>query len=161
MLDLIDTIKRKNLKDKSYLLMAHEMAQLSLDPSTKVGAVIVNGRVLSTGYNGFPASLLDDPNWYANRETKYPLVIHAEVNAILYCQDREALKGATLYVTHSPCRECAKLVEAVGIRRVVTIERPEARFSTGAMNRVHWFAKQSGEDRWLDTYKIEEIIPIP
>ncbi len=99
--------------------MAAATAERSRDPSTKVGAVIVrpDKSVVSVGYNGFPRSMKDDPAWWADRPQKYDRVIHAEMNAIL--QAKESVMGCTLYITHPPCKDCAKHVAAAGIVRIV------------------------------------------
>ncbi len=121
---------RTEQKDIVYLKMASAMSELSKDPSTKVGAIIVSreGRIVSAGYNGFPSTVDDHPDWYADRDTKYPLVIHAEENAVLY-GDRRDLVGATIYCTHPPCGECAKSIAASFIKRIVVISNDEERFS--------------------------------
>ncbi len=109
--------------DSRFLDLAKHIAQWSLDPSTKVGAVIVrpDHTIASVGYNGFPRGIADD-NRLKIRETKYQLVVHAEVNAVVNA--REPLHGYTLYggvpTKYSPtCNECAKVVIQSGIKRVV------------------------------------------
>ena len=99
----------------------------SKDPSTKVGACIVNEdkRIIGIGYNGFPYGCHDQEfPWCKGKENeldnKYPYVVHAEPNAIL--NSTSSLKGATMYVTLFPCNECAKLIIQSGIKRVVYLE---------------------------------------
>lgn len=94
----------------------------SKDPSTKVGAIIVGARrvVIGMGYNGFPRGVHDSPDRYEDRETKYQLVAHAEINAILNCAVPP--RGATLYCTLAPCHECAKAIIQAGIADVVLYE---------------------------------------
>ena len=106
--------------DERFLQLATTVAGWSKDPSTKVGAVIADDKhVVSLGFNGFPPSTEDKKEWLNDRPTKYSLVIHAEVNAILNA--RRPVNGLTLYVAPlSPCAECAKLIAASGIRRVVS-----------------------------------------
>lgn len=101
------------------MTLAILVASWSKDPSTQVGAVLVDSkrRVIGTGYNGFPRGVLDHPHRYANRPLKYEMVVHAELNAILNAT-RE-LDDSTLYVTLSPCNECAKAIIQSGIKRVV------------------------------------------
>lgn len=95
----------------------------SKDPSTKVGACIVNKqkRIIGIGYNGFPYGCDDDTFPWAREgeylDCKYPYVVHAEPNAIL--NSTTSLEGATLYVTLFPCNECAKLVIQAGIKEIV------------------------------------------
>ena len=97
-------------------------AKRSKDPNTQVGACIVdqNNVILTTGYNGFPKACSDDEfPW--NREgeiTKYPFVVHAELNAILNASGK-SLIGARLYVALFPCNECAKAIIQAGISEVV------------------------------------------
>ncbi len=97
-------------------------AKRSKDPNTQVGACIVSpdNIILSTGYNGFPAGCSDDeyPWDREGEETKYPYVVHAELNAILNANGK-SLRGATIYVALFPCNECAKAIIQSGIRKVV------------------------------------------
>lgn len=106
--------------ERRFMALAEHVAQWSKDPSTKVGAVIVGcgKKVVGMGYNGFPRYVEDDEDRYNDREMKYGFVVHAEANAIMN-SDFSACKHATLYVTLSPCRECAKLIIQSGILRVV------------------------------------------
>ena len=94
----------------------------SKDPSTQVGACIVDGdnRILSTGYNGFPYGCSDDEYPWAREgeETKYPFVVHAELNAILNARGKN-LSGSKIYVALFPCNECAKAIIQSGIKEVV------------------------------------------
>jgi dCMP deaminase len=109
--------------DEYFLTFAKTAAIRSKDPSTQVGAVIVNDRkhIVSTGYNGFAAGCPDTPQLWDVREEKYKRVIHAETNAIGAAADQgTSTRNCTIYVTHSPCEECAKVIVAAGIQRVVT-----------------------------------------
>lgn len=119
------------------------VSQRSKDPVHQVGAVIVNptnNTIISTGYNGFPYGCSDDEYPWSNDEkagwlqTKYPYVVHAEVNAILYA--RQDCSGFELYSTLFPCNECAKLIIQAGIKKV-------------------YFLKTAGIDkgRWEDSFK--------
>lgn len=106
--------------DSRFLELAEHVAGWSKDPSTKVGAVIVDGkrRVRGLGYNGFPRGVVDAPERYEDRQLKYPRVVHAEANAIL--NSVGSVEGCTLYVAPlPPCAECAKLIIQAGIRRAV------------------------------------------
>ena len=109
--------------DVRFLELAREISKWSKDPSTKIGAVIVNDdhRILATGYNGFPKGIDDAQERLNNREEKYKLVIHAEKNAIYNATySGIALENSTLYVYGLPvCSECAKGVIQVGVKRVV------------------------------------------
>lgn len=91
----------------------------SKDPSTQVGAVIVDNqskKVISSGYNGFPR-YLDDSQIPQTRPEKYLYVVHAELNAILHAERN--LAGCTLYATVFPCSECMKAVIQSGIKTVI------------------------------------------
>ena len=111
--------------DERFMALARHIAKWSKDPSTKVGAVIVDRqrRVLAMGYNGFPRGVDDSPERYADREIKYAHVVHAELNAILNTGVPMALEGATLYTTLEPCSGCAKAIVQAGISRVVLPNR--------------------------------------
>ena len=110
----------KQLKyDKAYLRMAREWAKLSYCDRRQVGAIIVKDRmIISDGYNGTPTgfeNICEDDEGY----TKW-YVLHAEANAILkVAASTQSCKGATLYVTLSPCKHCSKLIHQSGIVRVV------------------------------------------
>lgn len=97
-------------------------ARRSKDPNTQVGACIVSedNIILSTGYNGFPVGCSDDDfPWDREGEnTKYPYVVHAELNAILNSNGK-SLRGAKIYVDLFPCNECAKAIIQSGIKEIV------------------------------------------
>lgn len=109
--------------DEYFMGLAHLSAKRSKDPSTQVGACIVSEehRVVGIGYNGFPNGCSDDAfPWDREGEygdTKYPFVVHAELNAIL--NSTQNLKGCCLYVSLFPCNECAKAIIQSGISRIV------------------------------------------
>lgn len=122
--------------DVRFLRLALEIASWSKDPRTKVGAVIVDAKrtILGLGYNGFPRGVADDADKYADRETKYKYVVHAELNAILSATSD--LRGTTMYVAPMPpCNECAKAICQKGVSRVV-------------------FAAPDIAPRWWDAFKI-------
>ncbi|MBQ6452111.1 MAG: dCMP deaminase family protein [Solobacterium sp.] len=117
--------KRENTLswDEYFMGLAHLSALRSKDPSTQVGAAIVdeNHRVVSVGYNGFPKGC-DDDEFPWDREggmlvTKYAYVVHAELNAIL--NSPRSVNGCTLYVSLFPCNECAKAIIQAGIKKIV------------------------------------------
>ncbi|MFA5562169.1 MAG: deaminase [Eubacteriales bacterium] len=110
--------------DDYFMGVALLAAQRSKDPFTQVGACIVDAdrRILSTGYNGFPYGCSDDEFPWAREgqacDTKYPFVVHAELNAILNARGKN-LSGATIYVDLFPCNECAKAIIQSGIAEIV------------------------------------------
>ncbi len=110
--------------DEYFMGVALLAAMRSKDPNTQVGACIVDNenRILSTGYNGFPSGCSDDDFPWDREgnysETKYPFVVHAELNAILNARGKN-LTGAKIYVALFPCNECAKAIIQSGIKEVV------------------------------------------
>ena len=107
------------LLDRRYLRMAAIWAENSYCERRKVGAIIVKDKmIISDGYNGTPAgfeNVCEDDDGHTK-----PYVLHAETNAITkVARSNNSSEGATLYVTASPCLECAKLIIQAGIRRVV------------------------------------------
>ena len=111
-----------------YIKLAKEISTWSKDPSTKIGAVVVgaDGQILSQGFNGFPRGIKDSEERLNNRERKYELVVHGEMNAIYNASlNGVSLKDSTIYVYGLPtCNECAKGIIQVGIKKVVAM-RPE------------------------------------
>lgn len=109
--------------DSYFMAMAHLSAKRSKDPNTKVGAVIVddNHHIVGMGYNGFPVGCSDQEYPWSREgeycDTKYPYVVHAELNAIL--NSIKNLHGCILYVSLFPCNECAKAIIQSGIRKIV------------------------------------------
>lgn len=108
--------------DDYFMGVAMLAAKRSKDPNTQVGACIVSPDqiILSTGYNGFPIGCSDDeyPWEREGEQTKYPFVVHAELNAILNTRGK-SLEGAKIYVALFPCNECAKAIIQCGIKEVV------------------------------------------
>ena len=107
--------------DEYFLGVAMLAARRSKDPSTQVGACIVSpdNIIISTGYNGMPKGCSDDefPWDRTGEDTKYPYVVHAELNAILNANGRD-LRGSRIYVALFPCNECAKAIIQSGIKEV-------------------------------------------
>ncbi len=108
-----------NKFDIAYLKMAIEWANLSYCKRKKVGALIVKDRmIISDGYNGTPSGFENNCE-DENGKTSW-FVLHAEANAILkIASSTQSCKGATLYITMSPCKECSKLILQSGIEKVV------------------------------------------
>jgi dCMP deaminase len=108
--------------DHYFLRLAKEAASMSKDPSTKVGAVIVDQdrNVVATGFNGFPRGLSDDKLDYEDREIKLGRIVHAETNAILSAAQRGvSTKDCSLYVwPFPPCMPCALNIIQAGISKV-------------------------------------------
>jgi dCMP deaminase len=128
---------QENKWDNRFIRLAQEISTWSKDPSKKIGAIIVKDkRILATGYNGFPKGIDDAPEKYENRELKYELVVHAEMNAIYNATfNGISLKDSTLYVWGLPvCSECTKGIIQVGINRIV-------------------MAADDVPQRWLDSFK--------
>jgi dCMP deaminase len=132
--------------DKAYLRMAKQWAKLSHCKRKQVGAIIVkDGMIISDGYNGTPTGFdncCEDENglthWY---------VLHAEANAILkVAKSTNNARGATLYLTHSPCKDCSKLVLQAGIKRLVFEEKYKDQSGLD-------FLKEAG----LEIVQIEEV----
>ena len=109
--------------DVYFMGIAHLSALRSKDPNTQVGAVIVDDqhKVVSIGYNGFPRGISDDDFPWEKEgellETKYPYVVHADLNAILNAP--RSLANTSIYVSLFPCHECAKAIIQSGIKKVI------------------------------------------
>ena len=110
--------------DEYFMGIAMLAAKRSKDPNTQVGACIVSqdNIIISTGYNGMPKGCSDDEfPWERSGEeveTKYPYVVHAELNAILNANGRD-LRGSRIYVALFPCNECAKAIIQSGVKEVL------------------------------------------
>ena len=111
--------------DEYFMGVAMLAARRRKDPNTQVGACIVSqdNIIISTGYNGMPKGCSDDEfPWDRKGEneaaTKYPYVVHAELNAILNASGRD-LRGSRIYVALFPCNECAKAIIQSGIKEVI------------------------------------------
>ena len=110
--------------DEYFMGIAILASKRSKDPNTQVGACIVSpdNIIISTGYNGMPKGCSDDEFPWARTgeeiDTKYPFVVHAELNAILNANGRD-LRGSRLYVALFPCNECAKAIIQCGIKEVI------------------------------------------
>jgi len=117
--------------DLRFLKLAKHISDWSKDPSTKVGCVVVgpDREIRSTGFNGFPRGIMDDDNRLNNRQKKYPMICHAEENAIMHAaRIGISLKGNTAYVTWPPCSRCTRSLIQAGINEVVypsNVEIPE------------------------------------
>jgi len=126
---------------RAYMKTAQTFAELSSAQRLQVGAIVVkDDRIISIGYNGMPAgwsNICEDITKDGTLKTK-PEVLHAESNAIAkLAKSNETGNGATLFVTHSPCLECAKLIFQSGISEVLFLK--EYRDNTGVL-----FLQKSG-----------------
>ena len=128
-------IKQRNV-DIRYLKMARIWAENSYCKRRQVGALIVKDQmIISDGYNGTPAgfeNVCEDEN----NQTK-PYVLHAEANAITkVAASNNNSKGSTIYITSSPCIECAKLIIQSGVKRVVFSEKYHSEEGVGLLKRA-------------------------
>ncbi len=108
--------------DRRFLRLAEHIAAWSKDPSTQVGCVIVgpDREIRSTGFNGFPRGIEDTSERLENRALKYPLICHAEENAIMHAaRIGVSLKACRAYVTWPPCTRCARSLLQAGVAEVV------------------------------------------
>ena len=134
----------------------------SKDPNTQVGACIVgqNKRILSVGYNGLPSGCSDDKFPWEREgeflETKYPYVVHAELNAILNNRSG-SLEGATIYVDLFPCNECAKAIIQSGIKEIVYLRDKYAE-SDSVIASKHLLSDAGIKFRHLETDLTKLII---
>ena len=108
--------------DERFLKLAKHISKWSKDPSTQVGCVVVgpDRELRSTGFNGLPRGIEDNEQRLNNREIKYPLICHAEENAIMHAaRIGISLKDCTAYVTWPPCTRCARSLIQAGISTIV------------------------------------------
>lgn len=112
-------IARQTIKASVYMGMAKLIATLSRDEETQHGCVLVDsvGRIISCGYNG-PIAGLDDSKVPTSRPDKYPYMIHAETNAVLFAESRR-LPGSTTYITGFPCSSCTRSLLQTGVGSIV------------------------------------------
>lgn len=134
--------------DDYFATIAEITSLRSKDPVRKVGAIIVSNdnKILSTGYNGAPRGICDDDiPWEKFGEfldTKYPYIVHAELNAILnYNNDKSLLQGARIYTTLFPCNECMKAIIQSGITEIIYLDnhnyQKDSYIASRKMIRIH------------------------
>ena len=128
--------------DEYFMGIALLSAKRSKDPSTQVGACIVDqdNKVVSIGYNGMPRNC-DDSQLTREKgeglDSKYLYVCHAEFNAILNTRDGSQLKGCKVYVTLFPCNECAKAIIQTGIKKIIYLsDKYSDQISTQASKKL-------------------------
>ena len=127
--------------DSRYLQLAQVVSTWSKDPSTKTGAVITNDKhhVVSLGFNGFPQKIVDDDR-LQDRAVKYEMIIHCEINALIFVG--QSLEGCTLYTyPFLSCSRCASIMIQAGIKRVVAPTIP-----------------QDLKDRWGENIELTKIL---
>ncbi len=150
----IERVKAGNKWDKRFLKLAKEVSDWSKDPSTKVGAVITNGkRFVCAGFNGFPEGDEDNIEDYNNREIKLSKIIHAENNAIMFAT--EPLTGCTMYTWPlMPCAHCASMIVQKKFSRVVSVVNDNPRWQESFK-----ITRQSLEKRGIELvlYNLEEL----
>ncbi|AXH72814.1 MAG: deoxycytidylate deaminase [Caudoviricetes sp.] len=120
--DTINDLTSEQRWDLHFIELAELVGKKSKDPSTKVGAIIVdkNNRIISTGYNGLPQKLQDTNNILLDRDRKLKQIIHAEENAIIFA--KQDLTNCVIYVwPMNSCSSCASKIIQAGIKKVVTI----------------------------------------
>lgn len=108
--------------DKRFLGIAEHISKFSVDPSTQVGAVIAdkNNRIISIGYNGFARGIEDSAERLNDRDTKLKLMIHAEMNCVLFAN--RSLKDCTIYTfPMQPCAQCSSVLIQSGIKKCVSV----------------------------------------
>ena len=128
---------KQEILDRRYMRMALIWAENSYCTRRQVGALIVkNKMIISDGYNGTPAgfeNVCEDEHGLTK-----PYVMHAEANAITkIARSNNRSEGATMYVTASPCIECAKLIIQSGIKRVVYAEKYRLEDGLNLLKRAH------------------------
>jgi dCMP deaminase len=128
------------------------LAEMSKDPSTKVGCIIArDNRQISEGYNGFPEGVYDCPDKLGDRTRKLLSMCHAEVNAVAWAaRNGIALAGATAYITHPPCGTCAALLIQAGVKTVI--------HRAGATLKPEWAASAAQARQMLSEAGIPVIV---
>lgn len=117
---IIKELNRRTNWDLRFVELAKHISGWSKDPSTQVGAVITDkhNRIISLGYNGFPRGVKDTPDRLNARDVKYSMVVHAEINALMFAQ--QSLDNCTLFLwPFLSCSHCTAIIINAGIRRVV------------------------------------------
>ncbi|MET0014572.1 MAG: dCMP deaminase family protein [Sedimenticola sp.] len=154
---LADGIDAMSAKwDTRFLGLAAHISAWSKDPSSQVGAVITDGnRIVSLGYNGFAAGVVDAPDRLEDRNTKLNLTIHAEENAMIFA--KRDLTDCTVYVTHPPCPRCASKLIQEEVARIVSIAPSDDFLSRWAddLELSMQMYREAGVE--FTTYELDEI----
>ncbi len=127
-----------------FLRIAREVSKWSKDPSTKIGAVAVgpDRNIIATGYNGFPKGIEDTEERLNNRELKYSLVVHAEMNCVYNANlNGVSLRSSTIYIYGLPCcSDCAKaLIQCQVIEVVYTAPKKVPRWQESSKLAMDMF----------------------
>ncbi|MET0103520.1 MAG: dCMP deaminase family protein [Sedimenticola sp.] len=142
--------------DTRFLGLAAHISAWSKDPSSQVGAVITDGnRIVSLGYNGFAAGVVDAPDRLEDRNTKLNLTIHAEENAMIFA--KRDLTDCTVYVTHPPCPRCASKLIQEEVAKIVSIAPSDDFLSRWAddLELSMQMYREAGVE--FTTYELDEI----
>lgn len=157
----LEVSKNQDKWDRRFLELAKMISSWSKDPSTGVGAVIVNDQkqVVGMGFNGFARGVIDDPERYNNRPLKYKMVVHAEQNAIIQA-GKDAI-GGKLYVYPSfwhpnICHDCAKLAIQAGIACVVGYKADPDNPRIANWKESIELSGQMFKEAGIDWYQVEE-----
>ncbi len=108
--------------DEYFINIAKIVSLKSKDTKKQVGCVLVsfdNNRIISTGYNGLPHGVNDNIDW-DNRELVHSMIIHAEMNCIIYANNK--YENSILYSTLSPCKDCIKIIAAAQIKKIIYLD---------------------------------------
>ena len=144
--------------DMKFLNLAKHISSWSKDPSTKCGAVIVDRhrRVISTGYNGFPANITDSSERYENRETKYKYVVHADMNAILF--SHVSIEDLTIYTYPlPPCSRCTVHIIQTKLTRVVSVIPNEGVLTRWGEDLIEANSLLEEAGIYFNAYSIDEV----
>lgn len=121
------TPEKQQMWDERWLTISSAYAEFSKDPSKKIGAVIVkDNRVISAGWNGLPRNIEDTKERLTNKDVKYSMIVHAELNAVFNAAYHgQSINESTLYVYGlPPCSNCVKGLIQTGIKRIVAFYDP-------------------------------------
>lgn len=132
--------------DRRFLDLANHLSTWSKDPSTKVGCVVVgeDREIRTTGFNGFPRGIKDDKR-LLSREEKYPIIVHAEENAVAQAaRIGSRLLGCTAYTTFPPCSKCARLFIQAGLAECVWPDQEIPERWKEDMDRARNLMQESG-----------------
>lgn len=146
---------------KRFFNLTKEISTWSKDPSTQVGATIVddNCRIVSQGYNGFPRGVFDDTSRYDNRELKYKLIVHAELNAILNAlYNGASVRNCSIFIHNLPvCNECAKAIIQSGIKTVYIDTEINERWNESWKISMSMFKEANVKVYIFNNEKLQEI----